>query len=69
MLGCGVEDVSIVPVVYPRGMVSVSSLGYFSSTGSSSKPSHPTLPVSVVAHHIQDYLNNKRGGGRIFINP
>ena len=29
MLGDGGEDLSIVPVVYPRGTVSVSSLSYF----------------------------------------
>ena len=59
VLGYGYEDVSIVPVVYPRGTVSVSSLDYFSSFGSSSKPSRPSLPVSIGACHIQDYFNNK----------
>ena len=29
VLGGGGEEVGIVPVVYPRGTVSVSSLGYF----------------------------------------
>ena len=52
MLGDGGEDVSIVPVVYPRGTVSVSSLGSFSYFGSSSKPYHPSLPVSVGARQI-----------------
>ena len=62
----GGEDVSIVPVVYPCGAVSVSLLGYFSYVGSSSKPSYPYLPVSIVARHIQYYFNDKRGkGGRI----
>ena len=69
MLGDGGEDVSIVTVVYPRGMVSVSSLGYFSSVGSSYKPYHPSLPVSVRAHHIQEYLKNKRVRKRKFIMP
>ena len=53
MLGCGGEDVSIVNIVYPSGTVSVSSLGYFSSVGYSSKPSHPYFPVSLGARHIQ----------------
>ena len=53
MIGDGGEEVSIVPVVYPRGTVSVSSLGYFLSVGSSSKPSHPSLPVSLGSRHIQ----------------
>ena len=56
MLGDGGEDVSILPVVYPCGTVSVSSLGYFSSVGFSSKPSHPYLPVSLGARHIQEYF-------------
>ena len=29
MVGCGGDEVSVMPVVYPRGTVSVSSLGYF----------------------------------------
>ena len=36
----GGEEVNYMPFVYPRGTVSVSSLGSFSSVGSSSKPSH-----------------------------
>ena len=43
------DDVSIVPFVYPRETVSVSSLGYFSSVGSSYKPSRPSLPLSLLA--------------------
>ena len=43
----GGDEVNYVPFVYPRGTVSVSSLGYFSSVGSSSKPSHPYLPLSL----------------------
>ena len=41
MIGGGGEEVSIVPVVYPRGKVSISSLDYFSSVGSSSKHFRP----------------------------
>ena len=33
----------------------------FLSVGSSSKPSHNSLPVSIVACHIQEYFKNKRG--------
>ena len=61
MIGGGGEYVSLVPVVYPHGVVSVSSLGSFSSVGSSSKPYHPSLPVSLGGRHIREYLNNKRG--------
>ena len=43
----GGDEVSIVPFVYPRGTVSVSSLGYFSLVGSSSEPSHPSFPLSL----------------------
>ena len=53
VLGGEGEDVSIVPVVYPRGTVSVSSLVYFSSVGYYSKPSHPYLPISLRARLIR----------------
>ena len=43
----GGDEASIVPFVYPRGKVSVSSLSYFSSVGSSSYPSHSSLPLSL----------------------
>ena len=69
MLGGGVYEVSIVPFEYPRGTVSVSSLGYFLSVGSSSKTSHPSLPVSVGARHIHYYFKKKRGRKRKFIKP
>ena len=46
------DEVSIVTFVYPSGKVSVSSLGYFSSIGFYSKPSHTFLPVSVRARRI-----------------
>ena len=65
----GGDEVNYVPFLYPRGMVSVSSLGSFSSVGSSSKPSHPYLPLSLGAHHIQEYLKNKRGRKRKLIKP
>ena len=56
-------------VYYPRGTVSVSSLGYSSSVGSSSTPSHPSLHVSVGAHHIQEYFKKKRSRKLKFIKP
>ena len=62
VLGDGGEGVIIVPVVYPRGTVSVSSLGSVLSVDSSSKPDHPSLLVSVRVRHIQEYFSNKRGG-------
>ena len=64
VLGDGGDEFSIVPFVYPCGAVSVSSLGYFLYVGSSSKPSHPSLPVSVRARHIQEYSKKKRGEKR-----
>ena len=63
MFGGGGDEVSIIPVVNPRGPVSVSSLVYFSSVFFSSKTSHPTLPLSLGACHIQECFNKKRGGG------
>ena len=47
MIGGEGEEFSIVPGVYPRGAVSILSLGYFSSVGYSSKPSHPSFPLSL----------------------
>ena len=67
MLGDGCDEISIVTFVYPRGMVSVSSLGYFSSVGSSSKPSNTSLPVSIGVRHIQEYFKKKRGRKLKFI--
>ena len=69
MLGGGGDEVSVMRVVYPRGTVSVSSLGSFSSVGSSSKPSHPSVPLSLGVHRIQEYFNQKRGGKRKYIKP
>ena len=63
----GGDEVSMVTFVYPCGAVSVSSLGYFSSVGSSSKASHPSLPLSLGACHIQEYFKKKRGRKRKFI--
>ena len=55
--------------VYPSGTVSVSSLDSFSSVGSSSKPSHPSLTLSIQECHIQEYFKNKRGKKRKCIKP
>ena len=65
----GGDDANIVPFLYPRGTVSVSSLGSFSPVGSSYKPSHPYLPLSLGAHTIQEYFKRKRGRKRRFIKP
>ena len=65
----GGEEFSIVPVVYPRGTVSVSSLGSFSAVIYSSKPSHHFFTFYIRAYHIQEYLNKKRGRKRKCINP
>ena len=69
VLGGVGDEVSIMPVVYPYGAVSVSSLGYFSSVGSSSKPSHTSLPLSIRVHHIQEYFQKKIWRKRKYINP
>ena len=65
----GCDKVNYVPFVYPCGTVSVSSLGSFSSVGSSSKPAHPSLPLSLGAHNIQEYFKRNRGRKRKFIKP
>ena len=69
MLGGGGDEVSVMPIVYPRGTVSVSSLSYFLSVGSPSKPSHPSLPLSLGLHHIQEYFKNKRVRKQKYIKP
>ena len=60
MLGGGDDEVSVMSVVYPCGTVSVSSLGSFSSVGSSSKSSHPSLPLSLRLHCIKEYFKKKK---------
>ena len=70
VLGSGGEEVSIVPVVFPHGTVSISSLGYFLSVGYYSKPSHPSFPLYLGARHIQEYFKKKkRGRKRKCIEP
>ena len=61
MIGVGGDEASVMPIVYSCWTVGVSSLGYFLSVGSSSKPSHPSLPLSFVLHRIQEYFNKNRG--------
>ena len=61
MLGGGDDDVSVIYVVYPCGKVSVSSLGSFSSVGSSSKPSHPSFPLSLSDYTILKSILRRRG--------
>ena len=65
----GGDEVNYVPFVYPRETVSVSSIGYFLPVDSSSKPSHPSLPLSLGENNIQEYLKRKRGRKRRLIKP
>ena len=53
MPGDGGEEVSIVPIVYHCRSISVSSIGYFLSVGSSSKPSYPYFLLSLGARYIK----------------
>ena len=69
MLGVRGDEVSIMKVVYSRGMVIVSPLGYFSSVGSYSKLSCPSLPLYLRARYIQEYLNKKSRSKEKTINP
>ena len=61
VLGGGGDEVSVMTVVYPCGTVIVSSLGSFMYVGSSSKPSHPSIPLSIGVHRIQEYFKKKMG--------
>ena len=63
LLGGGGDEFSDMPVFYPVGKVSVSSIGSFFSVGSSYKPSRSSLIISLVLHCIQYYFKKKRGGG------
>ena len=67
MLGYRDNDIIIISIVSILGSVSVSSLGYFSSVGSSSKPYHYSSPLSLRAHHIKEYFKKNRGKKRKFI--
>ena len=69
VLGGGCDEVSVMPDGYPRGTVSVSSLGSFLSVGSSSKPSHPSILLYLGVHRIQEYFKKKRGRPRKYIKP
>ena len=63
MLEGGGKEVSIVPVVYPHETVIVSSLGYSSSIGSSSKPSRPFFPLSLSERATFKGISKIIGGG------
>ena len=69
MLGISGDEVSIMPIIYPRGTVRFSSLGYFSSIFSSSKYSRPSPPLSLGGCHIQWYFKKKKGRKRKLIKP
>ena len=69
VIGGGGDEISIMPAVYLRWTVSVSSLSYFPYVGSSSKPSHPSLPFSLGACHIQVYFKRKRWRKKNSIKP
>ena len=56
-------------VVYPHGMVSISSLGSFLSLGSSYKKYFPSLPIYLVARHIQYCSKKKRARKQKYIKP
>ena len=69
VIGCVWDEVSVMPIVYPCGTVSVSSLGYFVSVGSSSKTSHPSVYISIGVNCIQQHFNKKRGRNQKYIKP
>ena len=69
MLGYRGGEVRIMSVVSPRESVSVSSIGYFSSIGSSSRPSHSSFNLSLGSRYIQEYFKKKKGRKQKFINP
>ena len=58
-----------MPVIYPLGAVSVSSLCSLSFVGSSSKPFHTSVPLYLIVHSIQDYFKKTWGRKQKYINP
>ena len=56
-----------MPIVYPLGAVNVSLLASFSYVGSSYKPSHPSLSLSLGVHCIQDCFKKKGGRKQKYI--
>ena len=48
-------------VASPHGLVSVSSIGSFSSVGYSSRPSYSSFTLSLLALQVQEYFKDKRG--------
>ena len=69
LLGGYGDEVSVMPIVYLCGTVSASSLGSFLPIGSSSKPSHTSLPISLILHRFQEYFKKKRGRKLRYIKP
>ena len=69
VLGVFGDVASFMPVVYPHGTVSVSSLSSFSYAGSSYKPACLSITLSLVVHLIQDYFKKERGRKRKYITP
>ena len=61
VLGGGGDEVSVMPVVYPRGTVHVLSLSSFLYVVSSYNTSHPPLSsLSLGVHRIQEYFEKNR---------
>ena len=66
MLVYGGNEVIMMSVVFPFGLVIVLSLGYFSSVGFSYIPSHSSFLLYFGARHIQDYFNKNRERNKKF---
>ena len=67
MIRGGDDYFIIMYVVSPCDSVSVSSLGYFSPVGSSSKPSRYSFTLSIRVFHTREYFKKKRGSNQKFI--
>ena len=69
VIGGGGDDFNNICSVYPRGLVSLSSLSYFLFVGYSSITSHSSFLLSLVMRHIQKYFKKKTGRKQKFIKP
>ena len=63
MLGGGGDNVSIIYVVTPLGLVSVLNFGYFSSFSSYYKPSNYYFSIALLEHYKLKSISRIRGEG------
>ena len=61
-LGGGVDKVRVISEISTWFLLGVSPSNSFSSFGSSSKPSHSSLPFFIRDSHIDEFSGRREGG-------